>query len=753
MSRPIPAGFAVAATASAALAQFTFFQPLERSNFSLDPGAVLGMVVADVDGDGIKDLLLRGAAGPQWYRNDGKGIFTVRPLPSAPILVADSAVGDIDGDGDDDLYYLVLYRNLGGGQFVLDTASMPPQFIGRMGHFVAVDVGGDGDTDIVITTGAAAQALLLRNNGNGTFVRVTLTGLGPPTAYFVLQGAGDVDGDGTVDLLAVGPPDLWLLNDGTGGFTAKIIDGLPPLTDARLFDLDRDGLADLSYSAQGNCWLRNLGNLRFRPKALPVNAAAPGPLAFADFDGDGDLDLVMGGPRMRILFNDRDSFHAGLQNVVMQTPFPGNALAGADVRIRPGPPGARRIDVAWVKNGQPVLLCSPDDNGSATFWPVHLPTTATATRAAVFDDGSPDGRSLLVVQATGISWWKRSSPVAVVDQSSRVHVLGTPAGIACGDLAGSGVDQVVVGARSVAGPQILSLDAAGNLQAVAPTLPPAPGAAHALAEVVHLADVDGDGDLDILHEMRVVLNQGNGTWSAGADFSALVPTTAIDYLPFDLDGDGDQDLVVWTPATVSVLENRGTSFVPFAMPQISGTTFATVSIGDIDRDGDLDLLVVDFVRDKTTLLRNDGGQFTVLTDISPSGILIDTDDDLDPDLFRGDVVAHNLFCQLSAPTVPQTGGNYHFDLHSWRFGAPAVAAFVAIGQTTTAADLGLAGTLRVGPSGRIVIGFPLGLGLGAMTFAIPANPTLRGMSIESQALFFDQFGGLRLSNHIHDVIR
>ncbi|MCY1013915.1 FG-GAP-like repeat-containing protein [Nannocystis pusilla] len=173
---------------------------------ALDPQACNGqgcwtnhLRVTDLDGDGDLDILLAnyadffaGADKPQplvVYLNNGMADFSNESAAAVGDYVGNVrqvAVGDVDGDGDPDLYAPdgaggphVLFINDGMGVFTdeaatrLPAGSFPQGAAARMG-----DVDGDGDLDILAGDGysqgggAAQFARLYRNDGAGVFEEV-----------------------------------------------------------------------------------------------------------------------------------------------------------------------------------------------------------------------------------------------------------------------------------------------------------------------------------------------------------------------------------------------------------------------------------------------------------------------------------------------------------------------------------------------------------------------------------------------------
>ena len=111
------------------------------------------------------------------------------------------------------------------------------------------DVDGDGDLDALIANGRHWTQLneVYVNNGAGQFTWGYP--LGPEKATTYAVPAGDLDGDGDVDVVVGNDrAENWVyLNDGTGRFTRVWSVGpeIEPTRSAQLFDLDGDGSLDV----------------------------------------------------------------------------------------------------------------------------------------------------------------------------------------------------------------------------------------------------------------------------------------------------------------------------------------------------------------------------------------------------------------------------------------------------------------------------------------------------------------------------
>ena len=293
-----------------------------------------GLAFGDYDGDGDLDLYLISEEDNLFFGNGGDGSFA----EIAHRLVGDStavglddagsgrSAGFFDGDRDGDLdLYLVnhggvnrFYQNE-GGLFVERAAEVGLADEGSGRGLALGDVDGDGAVDLFVAN-TSGGSRFYRNGGRDFAAIENEMGLNFEGGE-VAAALGDVDGDGAVDLFVANERGANRLfrNEGDvfGELTGEALDLGGTSVGSTLWDYDNDGDLDLVttalnstsegdeiYHHRGEQWI-SVGPLL----ALADSSVGRG-MSAADFDGDGNLDLVVAdNKRSRLYRNGGGSFH------------------------------------------------------------------------------------------------------------------------------------------------------------------------------------------------------------------------------------------------------------------------------------------------------------------------------------------------------------------------------------------------------------------------------------------------------------
>lgn len=300
------------------------FIPLSRGTKSTNVGTAgwaLSLMrqptLADVDGDGKKDIVMAYGTDIVVYRNDGKFLpGWPKSITTSCSLQQGPAVDDLNADGSKEVivgdncgYLHVLDRN---GNYL---SGWPKQISGTYLNAPSVsDINGDGVKDIIVGDWASVLHVV-EPDGSELKGWPQVLKYGPEPYYYNMiyngTSVGDLDRDGKEEIAVVGmaclqssgcaPVEgervdkLWILRSDGSTFLGPISYPGGVLGGPILADVDLDGFLDIilnTYSGQINA-IDRFGNSLKGWGSKPINTVAISSVAVGDLDLDGKVEIAM----------------------------------------------------------------------------------------------------------------------------------------------------------------------------------------------------------------------------------------------------------------------------------------------------------------------------------------------------------------------------------------------------------------------------------------------------------------------------
>ena len=596
-------------------------------------------------------------------------------IPGSIDRPEDLASADIDGDGVVDLvlageggptYWL---RGLGAQEF--DQAEVLFESVGSTTALLAVDLDADGDIEILRGTLFGYELWTL--TASGDYAQVS-----NPPPFGSNSQVMDVDGDGVLDLVS---PTSWYRGMGGLAFVSSelVLGGSSRGTGVALADFDQDGNLDLLLSQSGAALPHiavypGTGSLPFDPStAIPINAqgfsgSAPVNIALLDGDLDGDLDFALGsyftvgtlvyienlgslafGPEVAIgtdhtartvLSGDYDGDGQGDLITVSSRPSSSIYVVQTFRGLGGGSFGPAN-EVTGASSATRLLALDADGDGADEFISVGSSSSVDFFDHAAADDFSrqPLNEALTVVAVVDVDQDSRMDLVALAIAPTRIvwkkrmvdgsygrvlEVVGQDTGqlpslsaVTAGDMDGDGLVDLVTLRGSLTPTVVLSRGLpGGGFAAPAPTADVTLGTFFGVDRVL-VADVDQDQDLDIFiigssgGVVIIIPNLGGGSF--GVPYYGSPSQSNVDApLIVDIDGDGLLDIA--HPFTSDVQWRRGLpggTFAPRAT--LFGSGVQSLAFADRTGDGFPDLVATSSLGDGGSIIRANAigaGQFT-----------------------------------------------------------------------------------------------------------------------------------------------
>ncbi|AXG71443.1 repeat domain in Vibrio, Colwellia, Bradyrhizobium and Shewanella [Kordia sp. SMS9] len=543
---------------------------------------------SDIDGDGDIDIATAVSDSNRiaWYENtDGQGTFgNAQVISSAAWGVANAHLADLDGDGDVDILVTSTGDNrvswhentdgqgtFGPQQTISTTATNPLSTY-------ASDIDGDGDLDVISASNNTNNLAWYENtDGQGTFGSIQVIGTAFGTRWVF---STDLDGDGDMDVLSATPNSggdrviSWHENtDGQGTFgNRQVLIGFSSGTYSfSPADIDGDGDLDMLTATSGVDVINSYENIDGQGtfgsrKSIAPLINFPSCVYANDLDGDGDMDIVTASE-----FDDKVAWYEntdgqgtfGSQQIITTNADRVRSVYASDLD------GDGDLDLLSASNNDNKIAWYENTDGQGSFGPQQIITTNANGANKVFAIDLDGDGDMDVLSASGsddkIAWYENTD-----------------------------------GQGTFSAEQIISANA-DNAQSVYP------------------ADLDGDGDMDVLSASYVddkiawyENTDGQGTFSAEQIISTNITNPSSVYAA-DVDGDGDMDVLAGFQGGSIVWYENTDGQATFGSQQAITTTLGglrSIHVTDLDGDGDGDVLVGTIFDDSVIWFENIDGQGT-----------------------------------------------------------------------------------------------------------------------------------------------
>lgn len=554
------------------------FEFMERV---LMPGASASVAVGDLDGDGRDDVAMASPLSRlEFYLQTPEGGFAPIERHELDVeAIRALRFADTDGDGADELmvghdHGLVVYDRVDGPRYLSPGHSCV--------NLATGDINLDGWEDVVCHS-AEGMAVFHINDGKGWFLPAVhmltpLVGRGPSKQIQL----ADVSGDGFPDLLLAGPAGSGFFvhrQDGEGGFLPA--DNYPPpehldyssTGGIEVLDVDHDGVPEIITTNSDNLPRARLhiyrrdvhGQYRFSEDRATNDR--PIQLLAYDVDRDGIRDLFV----LHDYWSSVGHYMGGKDDLSQEENI---SLAG----IMWG--GSTRYSLGDV-NGDD---CTDLVIGNRQGLDIHY---GVCPRRVVHDfdgDGASDifwrssASGANVVWPSGEAGHSRAV-TSVPDPAWKVAGQGDFDGDGQADLfwrhGGSGANTIWRSADS-ATPRLVTSVTDLDWQ------------------VAGIGDFDGDGRSDVL--WRHAVSGRNAIWKSGGSATQQPVYGVTDVLwevagIGDFDGDGRSD-ILWRHATsgINAIWKGGDFQDQQAVTGVANTAWRVAGVGDFDGDGRADIL-------------------------------------------------------------------------------------------------------------------------------------------------------------------
>lgn len=567
----------------------------EEQIISNDAVAIMGttlLYAEDLDGDNDEDIIVGYHLNNKitWLKNtDGNGTYS-SPVTISVLAggITSIATSDIDNDGDMDIIsaskndnQVVLYKNLDGLGSFSDENIILSNAVGSNSVLIT-DINNDNTDDIVYSS--TNEIGWLNNNGSGVFGSRQIITNKAFGVQFVITA--DIDGDGKNDIVSASQDDdkvAWYKHiDGNGTFDRQLVIARTIEIPNNVYpvDLDGDDDIDLLVNSQHDAkltWFENVNGLGFYGKEhiITESTAVSNVTPFAypvDIDGDGDLDIATVKNSVLFWYENVD----GKGNFTAEHIINNNSSGVSVIRSEDFDGdgdmdlvcGSYTNKISWYKN--------LDSNG--TFGPEQIiapgGSNGSLTSLEVADmDGDNDIDIIASSYTTNIYFYKNTNGLGNFENQSML-IFNRMKAVYPADMDGDG-DKDIIAINATGGGVVDAVVWYKNSGNGIFTTKHRISTLTIHGESIYAADIDNDGDMDVLTvaghiqtsgQLAWYQNDGTGVFSARQMIHERFDySTGLSVNVADVDHDNDMDVIAtfgrsgnWALSKVFVFENLGT---------------------------------------------------------------------------------------------------------------------------------------------------------------------------------------------------
>jgi hypothetical protein len=563
------------------------------------PSAFTALAAADFNHDGRLDLAAAvlantGVAQLQVFLGHGDGTFQ-NPVATgaSPLNFSTISIADINRDGIPDIVSLadidfgyVIQVTLGHGDGTFGSPIDTPTPTGpAIPSFAVADFTGDQVPDLAITSFAPSTGIyILKGNGDGTF--------SPGGGSLVQAGsivvAVDLNGDGRPDLVMDGGG--IALNGGGGNFPSSTWYQNQSGQGGVAGDFRHLGRPDLVIA--GDFYANNGDGTFHAPRSFPTGCGFCWTLTPGDFNRDGRLDTaaVSGGAVRVYAGNGTGSFTGFRQSTYVvgndQTTGP---VAAADFNSDGKLDLALGIgDYSYPRNvgGAAILPGNGDGSFGAlqmiyTGYPVYAVVPADFNRDGLMDLALGTNHGVIVMVGKGTGAFQTIAAFKDIYNSTSLVVA---------DFNRDGIPDFATASDVYLGNGDGTFHHAANL----------PGT----GQQVVAGDFNGDGipDLVTTDLWSIYFWPGVGDGTFGLPLTVAPAPQSLSLAVSDLNGDGIADLIVSSDAASALTLYLGPNFTPQTVTNLPQTNGFPMIGADFNHDGRTDLLFIDAMGQLMVLL-------------------------------------------------------------------------------------------------------------------------------------------------------